>query len=115
MAERARIELELADGGRQAHHRREDVLTAQEAHVAPLALKGLSNPEIAARLVLSTRMVQYHLSKVFMKLGISFRGQLHRVLHALSLTATRPESPAGTVFSCKPDRRAAAPGWFHDR
>ncbi len=55
-------------------------LTAQEAQVAQLARDGLSNPEIGARLFISTHTVQYHLGKVFAKLGISSRGQLHRVL-----------------------------------
>lgn len=62
----------LADGAREP-------LTPQEAQVARLASEGLSNPEIAARLFISTNTVKYHLSKVFAKLGITTRGQLHRV------------------------------------
>ena len=50
--------------------------------MARLAGEGLSNPEIGARLFISPRTAQYHLSSVFTKLGISSRGQLHRVLPA---------------------------------
>jgi DNA-binding CsgD family transcriptional regulator len=54
-------------------------LTPREAQVARLAREGLSNPEIAARLFITPNTVKYHLSKVFTKLGITTRGQLHRV------------------------------------
>ena len=60
--------------------RASEALTAQEAQVARPARGGLSNPEIGARLFISARTVQYHLHKVFTKLGISSRGQLYRVL-----------------------------------
>jgi DNA-binding CsgD family transcriptional regulator len=45
-----------------------------------LAAEGLTNPEIGARLFISPKTVQYHLSKVFTKLGISSRSQLHQAL-----------------------------------
>ena len=81
-AERARRELKATgDRARKASvptgdHR----LTAQEAQIARMARDGLSNPEIATRLFLSTHTVHYHLRKIFTKLGISSRAQLDRVL-----------------------------------
>ena len=81
-AERARRELHAAGG--TANRRPATVgveLTAQEAQIAQLASEGLTNPEIAVRLFLSPRTVQYHLGKVFTKLDITSRAQLS---HALS-------------------------------
>jgi DNA-binding NarL/FixJ family response regulator len=83
-AGRARQELTAA--GVTAHSRRNatlDELTPQEARIASLAGEGLSNPEIAARLYISKGTVDYHLNKVFRKLGIRSRAQLHRALTPL--------------------------------
>jgi DNA-binding CsgD family transcriptional regulator len=80
-ADRARREL-LAGGepirNRPAAATQE--LTAQEAHIARLARDGLSNPEIGAELFISARTVEWHLRKVFTKLGIGSRRDLRRVL-----------------------------------
>jgi DNA-binding NarL/FixJ family response regulator len=80
-AERARHEL-LATG-ETARKRSVQVtvqLTPQEAQVARMARQGLTNPQIGARLCISTRTVQYHLGKVFSKLGITSRAQLDEAL-----------------------------------
>jgi DNA-binding NarL/FixJ family response regulator len=55
-------------------------LTPQEAQVARLAAQGRTNPEIGAELFLSPRTVEYHLHKIFPKLGIRSRRELRRAL-----------------------------------
>ncbi|MFC7429295.1 ATP-binding protein [Nocardia tengchongensis] len=76
-AERARREL-LATGERvgQIGTEHANPLTAQEALIARLARDGRTNPEIGAQLFLSARTVEWHLHKVFAKLGIASRREL---------------------------------------
>jgi len=76
-AERARRELTAT--GETVNKRTvetPDQLTAQETLIARMARDGLSNAEIGAQLFLSTRTVEWHLRKVFTKLGVSSRRQL---------------------------------------
>jgi DNA-binding CsgD family transcriptional regulator len=78
-AERAR--RELAATGEKARKRTvapTGLLTPRETQIARLARDGLSNPEIATRLFVSPRTVEYHLGHVFAKLGITSRHELNR-------------------------------------
>jgi DNA-binding CsgD family transcriptional regulator len=80
-AERARREL-LATGETVRKRTVEtlDELTPQEVQVARLAAGGQTNPEIGAQLFLSPRTVEWHLRKVFGKLGVSSRKELRSAL-----------------------------------
>ncbi|HKE72300.1 MAG TPA: AAA family ATPase [Acidimicrobiales bacterium] len=76
-AERAHRELQATgETVRKRSVETQDVLTAQETQVALLAAAGHTNPEIGAQLFISPRTAEYHLRKVFSKLGISSRRQL---------------------------------------
>ncbi len=80
-AERARRELAVAGAAvRKRTISAPDDLTVQEAQIARLARDGLSNPEIGAQLFISARTVEWHLRKVFSKLGVSSRRQLRGAL-----------------------------------
>jgi DNA-binding CsgD family transcriptional regulator len=86
-AERAQREL-LATGEtvrKRTADANGDSLTPQEAQIARLAYEGLTNPEIGHQLFLSHRTVEWHLRKVFTKLGISSRRELPNALRALKL------------------------------
>jgi DNA-binding CsgD family transcriptional regulator len=80
-AERARRELAATgETVRKRTAEARDELTAQEAQIARLAADGRTNPEIAAQLFISPRTVEWHLSKVFAKLGIRSRNGLRDAL-----------------------------------
>jgi DNA-binding CsgD family transcriptional regulator len=80
-AERARVEL-TATGETVRKRTVETIsgLTAQEAHIARLAVDGRTNTEIGAQLYLSARTVEWHLRKVYAKLGVGSRRELRWAL-----------------------------------
>jgi DNA-binding NarL/FixJ family response regulator len=82
-AEQARHEL--AATGETARRRRVDTvsaLTAQETHIARLAAERKTNLEIAAQLYVSSRTVEWHMSKILVKLGVSSRRKLEQALRS---------------------------------
>jgi DNA-binding CsgD family transcriptional regulator len=87
-AERARIELRATgDRPRQRTVTTSEDLTPQETQIAELVARGATNHEIAAQLFISPSTVEYHLHKIFRKLGIKSRTQLAR--HVLESPARR--------------------------
>ena len=106
-AERTRREL-LATGARACKRDRSaearNELTAQEEHIAQLARDGRSNPEIGAELFLSTRTVEWHLRKVYTKLGVSSRKDLNRALPSRGRPTGRNRELVHPGQSLKPVR-----------
>jgi DNA-binding NarL/FixJ family response regulator len=95
-SERTRREL-LATGEkvRKREFATRNELTPQEEHIARLARDGRSNAEISAELFLSVRTVEWHLRKVFQKLGIGSRREIKDALPArgpgTAVAASLPE------------------------
>ena len=78
-----RASSELIATGEKVRKRSVDThgqLTPQEEQIARLARDGRTSPEIGAHLFLSARTVEWHLGKIFTKLGIGSRRELHAAL-----------------------------------
>lgn len=81
LAETARQELRASgETSRRRTPEAWDQLTPQELQIARMAAEGLFNREIGQQLYLSHRTVGYHLHRIFPKLGITSRSQLHAAL-----------------------------------
>jgi DNA-binding CsgD family transcriptional regulator len=104
-AGRARVELRAT--GERARPRGPGapaVLTPQEAQIARMVAGHLTNREIAARLFISASTVEYHLRKIFRKLGVTSRTQLARTLHEPEETPVWPTERSED--RAEPDSRA---------
>ena len=89
----ARAHAELLATGAQVRKRTAPIrndLTSQERHVAALAAEGSTNAEIASRLFITVSTVEFHLNKVFRKLGISSRRQIASRMGAERAEESRP-------------------------
>ena len=84
-ASRARAELgATGERARQRSVETAQALTPQEAHVARLVAEGATNREVASELFLIPATVDYHLRKVYQKLGITSRRQLAQAMQSKS-------------------------------
>jgi ATP/maltotriose-dependent transcriptional regulator MalT len=99
-----RTRRELLATGEKVRKRREDTrdeLTPQEARIARLAREGRTNPEIGAELYLSDRTVEWHLRKVFDKLGIASRKGLHDALPSRDSEGASPRDAGAEARSVR--------------
>jgi DNA-binding CsgD family transcriptional regulator len=88
-ADRARRErLATGETVRKRRDSAQDELTPQETQIALMARAGLTNAEIGGQLFLSPRTVEWHLKKIFAKLGINSRRGLQEALHSAGREAT---------------------------
>ena len=86
---RTQDELRASGATLRSGAARDDALTASETRVATAAAAGLSNKEIAATLFLSSKTVEFHLGRIYRKLGLRNRSDLVRLL----LTAPTDNDP----------------------
>jgi DNA-binding CsgD family transcriptional regulator len=91
-----RADIELGATAEHLGKRAEvrDRLTAQEAEITRLVVEGASNRQVAAELFISRNTVEYHLQKVFRKIGVRSRTQLARVI----LNGASTNQPAGFLI-----------------
>ena len=75
-AERARAELRAAGAVKREPFGDPDELTAQEVRVAAAVARGATNRQVAAELFLSPKTIEFHLGRVYRKLGIRSRTEL---------------------------------------
>ena len=108
-ADRARSELR-ASGESTARETRQSVehLTPQELQIAQYAADGDSNAEIAAKLFLSRRTVEYHLAKVYTKAGVTSRRELASTALVGLVSRIRMVVPADVPLDRRPLRQSAA-------
>jgi DNA-binding NarL/FixJ family response regulator len=85
-------ELRAANGQQALPSGQLDELTERETEVVALVARGLSNTEIAARLVISPATAKTHVSRAMLKVGASHRAQLVVLAYEAGLVHPRPQS-----------------------